>query len=67
MLMNDHCKYMSMQTPGAKYEAGKAYDIIHDRPFKLKIMPDKDKDKNKYKIVKSKLPDVGTYKTDIAY
>jgi len=45
----------------------KAYDTCHERPFKLKIMADKDKDKNKYKIVKSKLPDVGTYKTSEAY
>lgn len=67
MQMNDDCKYRSMQTPGAKYEAGKAYDIIHDRPFKLKIMPDKDKGKNPYKIVKSKIPDMGSYKTDLAF
>lgn len=64
MQMNDDCKFASMQVPGAKYAHEKAYDFVHERPFKLKILPDKDKDKNPYKIVKSKLPDCGTYKVD---
>lgn len=66
MLMNDDCKYKSMQTPGAKYDTQKGYDYTHDRVFKLKIIPDKNADKNKYKIVKSKLPDMGSYKVNEA-
>jgi len=65
--MNDDCKYKSMQVPGAKYDTKSAYDFCQERPFKLKIMPDKDKGINKYKIIKSKLPDVGTYNTTVAY
>ena len=65
--MNDDCKYNSMQTPAAKYDHVRGYDYTHERIYKLKIMPDKDADKNKYKIVKSKLPDVGTYKVTEAY
>lgn len=67
MLMNDDCKYKSMQVPGAKYNMPAAFDACHERPFKLKIIADKDAGKNKYKIVKSKLPDVGTYKTTEAF
>lgn len=65
--MNDDAKWRSMQTPGHKYETKAAYDICHERPFKLKIIPDKDAAINKNKIIKSKLPDMGSYKTTEAY
>lgn len=49
-----------MQVPGSKYKTDN--DIL-TRPkiFKVIIHPDKNQDVDRYKITKSKDPDMGTY------
>jgi len=57
-----------MQVPGHKYD--QLSGLIYTRPktFALKIRPaDKQKDAEKYKIVKSKNPDCGSYNSLAAY
>jgi|LakMenEpi03Aug12_release.lakeMendotaPanAssembly.Ray.scaffolds.fasta_scaffold4173351_1 hypothetical protein len=49
-----------MQVPGSKYKIEKGENLTRPKVFELKIYPAKD-DKNKYKIKKSKEPDMGTY------
>lgn len=62
MQFAEHSKFMGAIVPGAKYEIEKAFALTKPKAFKLKIQADKNDPAQKYKIVKSKLPDCGTYK-----
>lgn len=61
MLLASDCAYKGQQVPPAKYDTLKPLSLTRPKIFQLKIMPDNNKDKNPYKIVKSKEPDQGTY------
>lgn len=59
--MNDHCKYVAMQTPGAVYDHTKFQSVTKPKIFQYKIVEDKKAHVDKYKIIKSKGPDGGSY------
>jgi hypothetical protein len=61
MCMAEDAKAKGQNAPPAKYDIGPGFDMTRPKIFKLKIQDDKQKHINKYKIIKSKLPDVGTY------
>jgi|TARA_B110001450_G_scaffold217675_1_gene211768 hypothetical protein len=54
-------QFKGMQVPGAKYDQLSGLYKCKPKPFELKILPDKDRHINKYKIKKSKAPDMGSY------
>ena len=55
------CAFKGSQVPPAKYDTIKPLNLTKPKIFSLKIIGDKNRDKNPYKIVKSKDPDQGTY------
>ena len=59
--MFNHQKMISQDVPAAKYDQLGGFKLTKPKPFVLKIMPDKDIGKDKYKIVKSKNIDCGSY------
>ena len=59
--MNDHSRYVAMQTPSANYDFNKFNKLTRPKIFECKIVPDNKAHINKYKIIKSKNPDSGTY------
>ena len=59
--MNDHCKYIAQQTPAAQYDHMKFATLTKPKIFQCKMFEDKKAHIDKYKIVKSKDPDIGTY------
>jgi hypothetical protein len=61
--MNDHCRYTAMQTPAAQYDFSKFHSLTKPKTFMYKITEDKKAHIDKYKIVKSKNPDIGSYES----
>ena len=57
--MPGHQQYVAEQTPGAKYNP--EYGLTRPKVFQVNIRADPDAGKDKYKIVKSKDPDMGAY------
>ena len=56
-----------MQTPAAKYDHLKFQTLTKPKIFQASIADDKKAHIDKYKIVKSKNPDVGTYEGAAAF
>ena len=67
MLMNGDCVVRGGLAPAAKYDTLGPLKLTRPTIFALKIRPDANKDKNPYKIVKSKDPDAGSYKAMEAF
>lgn len=67
MVLVEEAKARGQDAPPAKYDIGPGFDMTRPKIFKLKIQDDKNKHINKYKIIKSKLPDVGTYEPNKAF
>jgi hypothetical protein len=65
MLIYDS-QYKGMQVPGAKYDHS-CYTKVKPRVLALKIIAPKDKKGLQWKIVKSKDPDMGSYKDEESF
>jgi hypothetical protein len=63
MMMNADCLVKGNSVPPAKYDTLAPLRLTRPAIFALKIRPDANKDKNPYKIAKSKDPDAGSYNT----
>lgn len=62
MQMASDCAFRASQVPPAKYDQLSGFKLTRSKIYEHKIHPAK-KVENPYKIVKSKLPDAGTYNT----
>ena len=54
-------QYRAKQVPDFKYDIHPAQKLVKPKIYQLKFVPDKNKDQNPYKIIKSKEPTVGSY------
>ena len=62
-MMVADAQFKGMQVPGAKYDQLSGLYKCKPAPFELKILADKNRSANPYKIKKSKDPDMGSYQS----